>query len=428
MPTYVVVEREEGKSKGRRTAKDILAELKKEASKANRVYLATDPDREGEAIAWHIDEALGLDDETTFRIAFNEITRTAVQQAIANPGKINMDRVQAQEARRILDRVVGYPLSDLLGKKVARGSSRRPRPVRGAAAGRRSRTRDRGVQDRGVLEDHRAACARTGTVSLPRLAPSRSSMRKADAEEPASEADEATAEAKPRREGQGRKLPEGTYLAELAEWDGKKFESATNETDASGAWRPQLDTATLRRVEARAEGPRREGAAAVHHQHAAAAGAACGCTSPPSGRCRWPSGSTRACDLGAEGTGRPHHLHANRQHARLRRGARRPCAAHIQASLRRRTTCPTSRTASRRARAPRRPTRRSARPTCRTPRSASAALGLHGDQLRLYTLIYNRFVASQMTPAIFAVTNVEVTATPTEGDATRPVPAPGQAC
>jgi DNA topoisomerase I len=130
VPTYVVQDKEENKGKfkgkggaGRRTPKDILAELKREAGKANNVFLATDPDREGEAIAWHIEDELGLDDERTFRITFNEITRTAVQNALAHPGKIDMDRVHAQEARRILDRVVGYPLSGLLGKKVMRGSS-----------------------------------------------------------------------------------------------------------------------------------------------------------------------------------------------------------------------------------------------------------------------------------------------------------------
>src|SRR5207237_7562043 len=100
-----------------------LSELKREAGKANRVFLATDPDREGEAIAWHIEDELGLDDARTFRITFNEITRSAVQGALAHAGKIDMDRVHAQEARRILDRVVGYPLSGLLGKKVVRGSS-----------------------------------------------------------------------------------------------------------------------------------------------------------------------------------------------------------------------------------------------------------------------------------------------------------------
>src|SRR5207247_8324802 len=75
------------------------------------------------AIAWHIEDELKLDDSRTFRIAFNEITRTAVQAALAHPGKINMDLVRAQEARRVLDRVVGYPLSGLLGKKVTRGLS-----------------------------------------------------------------------------------------------------------------------------------------------------------------------------------------------------------------------------------------------------------------------------------------------------------------
>src|SRR5262249_32167096 len=123
VPTYVVVEREEGKSRGRRSAKDILAELKREANKSNRVFLATDPDREGEAIAWHIEQALGLDDASTYRIAFNEIPRSAVTSALAHAGKINMNVVNAQEARRMLDRVVGYPLSNLLGRKVARGSS-----------------------------------------------------------------------------------------------------------------------------------------------------------------------------------------------------------------------------------------------------------------------------------------------------------------
>src|SRR5437764_551214 len=82
-----------------------------------------DPDREGEAIAWHLAEVLDLEDDRTFRITFNEITRTAVNNAIAHPGKIDMDRVRAQEARRILDRVVGFPLSGLLNRKVKPKSS-----------------------------------------------------------------------------------------------------------------------------------------------------------------------------------------------------------------------------------------------------------------------------------------------------------------
>ena len=102
-----------------RSAKEILAEIGREAAKANRVYLASDPDREGESIAWHIADELKLPDAKTFRIRFNEITKTAVNAAVASPQKINDLRVAAQEARRAMDRVVGFPLSNLLGKKVA---------------------------------------------------------------------------------------------------------------------------------------------------------------------------------------------------------------------------------------------------------------------------------------------------------------------
>ncbi len=102
-----------------RSAKDILGEIGREAAKANNVYLASDPDREGESIAWHIADELNLPDATTFRIRFNEITKKAVNDALAAAEKINTQRVLAQEARRAMDRVVGFPLSNLLGKKVA---------------------------------------------------------------------------------------------------------------------------------------------------------------------------------------------------------------------------------------------------------------------------------------------------------------------
>lgn len=125
---YVVDDGKDDEGKGgkgfrRRSPADILAEIKREASKANRVLLASDPDREGEAIAWHIADELKLPEARTFRITFNEITKAAVQKALQNPGKIDTDRVFAQEARRAMDRVVGFPLSNLLGKKVAGGLS-----------------------------------------------------------------------------------------------------------------------------------------------------------------------------------------------------------------------------------------------------------------------------------------------------------------
>lgn len=109
----------EGGRKRFRTAKEILGEIGREASRANNVYLASDPDREGESIAWHIADELKLPDATTYRIRFNEITKNAVNTALTNAEKINDLRVAAQEARRAMDRVVGFPLSNLLGKKVA---------------------------------------------------------------------------------------------------------------------------------------------------------------------------------------------------------------------------------------------------------------------------------------------------------------------
>src|SRR5437588_730593 len=87
------------------------------------IYLAPDPDREGEAIAWHLKEALDLADDRVRRVTFNEITKRAVQEAFQHPTTIDMDRVRAQEARRFLDRVVGFKLSPLLGKKITRGLS-----------------------------------------------------------------------------------------------------------------------------------------------------------------------------------------------------------------------------------------------------------------------------------------------------------------
>lgn len=102
---------------------DVIKELKKRAKKCDKVYLATDPDREGEAISWHIAQMLNLDMNENNRIAFNEITKSGVKAGMSNPHKIDVDLVNAQQARRILDRLVGYKLSPFLWKKVKRGLS-----------------------------------------------------------------------------------------------------------------------------------------------------------------------------------------------------------------------------------------------------------------------------------------------------------------
>ena len=102
---------------------DVIADLKKAAKKSGKVYLATDPDREGEAISWHLKELLDIPDDKTYRVTFNEITKNVVNQSIAAPRAIDQNLVNAQQARRILDRIVGYQLSPLLWRKIRRGLS-----------------------------------------------------------------------------------------------------------------------------------------------------------------------------------------------------------------------------------------------------------------------------------------------------------------
>ena len=102
---------------------DLIKELKKDAKQAKKVYLATDPDREGEAIAWHLAKILEDDKDKITRVTFNEITKTAVQKAIKESRDIDVNLVDAQQARRVLDRIVGYKISPVLWKKVKRGLS-----------------------------------------------------------------------------------------------------------------------------------------------------------------------------------------------------------------------------------------------------------------------------------------------------------------
>lgn len=104
---------------------DLLADLRKSVKKAEKIYLATDPDREGEAISWHLSKALKLEEsgKKVYRISFNEITKNAIKEAIKNPREIDMSLVDAQQARRVLDRIVGYKISPLLWAKIKRGLS-----------------------------------------------------------------------------------------------------------------------------------------------------------------------------------------------------------------------------------------------------------------------------------------------------------------
>jgi DNA topoisomerase-1 len=418
VPTYVVEDKDEGgRGAGRRrSAKDILAELKREAGKANHIFLATDPDREGEAIAWHIEDALGLDDARTFRVAFNEITRSAVQHALANPGKIDMDRVKAQEARRILDRAVGYPLSRLLRTKVAQGSS----------AGRVQSVALRLVVDR-EREIERfvpteywkitALLAEAGAISgqTTRLtfvpAKIKGAAKTADEKEKGEDKPEEPAKAPP--------IPPGSFLAELAEWGGQKFEtsnpmavqaialvldtaeygvSAVEQKDRTEKAPPPFTTSTMQQ----------QGSIRLHFT--------------ADRTMRTAQRLYEGVDLGSEGSVALI-TYMRTDSTRVSSEALQAVRAHIDhtfgaAYLPEQPNVFQSGKSAQEAHEAIRPT-----DVTYTPERV-ARLGLGGDQLRLYELIYRRFVASQMKPALFAVTNVEVTATPTQPVLGPAVPVP----
>src|SRR5262249_46476030 len=155
----------------------VLEDLKKAAEMSGSLFIATDPDREGEAIGWQLAQELGMPKTKTYRIMFNEITERAVKAAFQHPGKIDGKKVDAQQARRVLDRLVGYKLSPLLWEKIRRGLSagRRPsvagplltqeppgpvggpRAVGGGAAHHRARAGDPGLRAHGVLVPARPA-------------------------------------------------------------------------------------------------------------------------------------------------------------------------------------------------------------------------------------------------------------------------------
>jgi DNA topoisomerase-1 len=399
VPTYVVEDREDKSKSGkagfrRKTSKQILSELKKEAAKAEHIYLASDPDREGEAIAWHIVDELKLNDDRTYRIAFNEITRSAVQQALAHPGKIDPHLVRAQEARRILDRVVGYPLSNLLGQKVTRGlSAGRVQSV----ATRLIVEREREIEAFKPEEYWKvlALLAPQGTVQIERKPFAVVLAKKRGA--PVAEGEEA----KP----QAAALPEGTYRAELAEWNGNKFTAAAEDSVRTIA--DTLDTATytIRKIEQKDTNQR---------------------PSPPfttstlqqqaSLRLHFSASRTmqtaqklyEGVELGGEGQVALI-TYMRTDSTRISNDALGAVRGHIQSHygekyLPAKANMYASGKSAQEAHEAVRPT-----DVSMTPQRAHQ-LGLHGDQLRLYTLIYNRFVASQMSPAVFAVTNVEIEA------------------
>jgi DNA topoisomerase-1 len=405
VPTYVVEDKDD-KAKGaktnfrRKTPKQILGELKKEAAKAEHIYLASDPDREGEAIAWHIVDELKLPEDRTYRITFNEITRSAVQQALSHPGKIDPNLVSAQEARRILDRVVGYPLSNLLGQKVTRGlSAGRVQSV----AVRLIVEREREIEAFKAEEYWKvtALLAPQGTVQT---APKPFAVTYAKKKGPP-----VTADGDETVDGAAKlpsaQLPEGTFKAELAEWNQAKF-AAGNE-DQVRSMADALDRAayTVRKIEQKdqAQRPSAPFTTSTMQQQASL-------------RLHFSASRTmqtaqklyEGVELGGEGQVALI-TYMRTDSTRVSADALQAVRGHIHSHYGDRylPAKPNHYASGKSAQE----AHEAVRPTdvSMTPQRAHG-LGLHGDQLRLYTLIYNRFVASQMSPAIFAVTNVEVEA------------------
>jgi DNA topoisomerase-1 len=402
------------KRKGRRTQRDILDELKAAADKANRVLLASDPDREGESIAWHIADELRLDPDRTWRIRFNEITKGAVQQALAQAAHIDMDRVKAQEARRAMDRVVGFPLSGLLGNKVTRGlSAGRVQSV----AVKLIVDREREIEAFKTEEywELTALLAPQGSgvkwVSDPKkskiLAKKKPGEAKADEAAKAEEHQPTDAEGVPVEKSGIPAPPAGSFLAKLAKFEGAdpvlKTEADADRLTAALTGVPYV----VLKIEQKdqQQRPRPPFTTSTLQQEANV-------------RLRFAASRTmqtaqrlyEGVDLGSEGTVAlitymrtdstrisPDALKAVRDFIPGAYGDRYlPDKANVYASGK----------SAQEAHECIRPT-----DVSMTPDRAARA-GLAGDQLRLYTLIWQRFVASQMTPAVFAVTTVEVTAGP----------------
>ena len=417
---YLVDAGSKGKPRrGRRTQQEILDELGAAAKKANRVLLASDPDREGEAIAWHIKDALNLDEEKTFRIRFNEITKNAVQQALADADKINMDRVQAQEARRAMDRVVGFPLSSLLGDKVTRGlSAGRVQSV----AVKLIVDREREIEAFKTEEYWKitALLAPQGSGIVWTADPKKAKIfakKKGEKSEPdaiesepeasATEPQETVAHASG-SEKQG--LPDaakGTFLAELAKWDGADA-ALKSEADADrivSALKGVPFVVSKIEQKDRQERPSAPFTTSTLQQQASL-------------RLRFSVSRTmqtaqklyEGVDLGSEGTVALI-TYMRTDSTRISPDALRMVRDYIPQTfganyLPEKANVYSSGKSAQEAHEAIRPT-----DVTITPRRAES-LGLAGEQLKLYTLIWQRFVASQMAPALFAETKVEVTAGP----------------
>jgi DNA topoisomerase-1 len=380
--------------------KDVLASLKKQAAGADLVYLAPDPDREGEAIAWHLKEALKLKDERIRRVTFNEITKSAVQKAFASARDIDMDLVAAQEARRFLDRVVGYKISPLLSQTLAEAlTAGRVQSV----AVRLIVEREREIAAFKPEEYWRIAAvlqtkdfAKTAVTKTPKPKKAAKPKKKKEVDD----ADLAAAPPAPEEE----QLPDGAFIAELAEWNGEKFK-AGNQGEVDPIVQA-LESAkyVVTKVEQkdRNDKPPAPFTTSTLQQQAAL-------------RLHFTARRTmgvaqklyQGVQLGSEGQVALI-TYMRTDSTRISDEALRTCREHIKANYGDKylPEKPNFYASSKDAQG----AHEAIRPTDVDYTPAKVAKFLPAEQLKLYTLIYERFVACQMTPAVWAVTNIEVTA------------------
>ncbi len=418
--------RSKTKKKGRRTQQEILDELGAAADGATRVLLASDPDREGESIAWHIADQLKLDPDRTFRIRFNEITKNAIQKAMGDIAHIDMNRVKSQEARRAMDRVVGFPLSNLLGKKVAQGLS----------AGRVQSVVVKLIVDReaeidafrteeywkltALLAPQNAGIRYTANPKLAKIFASKKPGAEGDTKAQADEPELPDEVETPEGEGEGEPAakksepkrglptaPRGSFMAELAKWNGQdpKLGSEADIDAVVAALKSSPFVVTKVEQKDRQERPQPPFITSTLQQQASL-------------RLRFNTKRTMGTaqqlyqgitlrQVGAVAL----ITYMRTDSTKISPDALNDVRKHIAATFGDRY-CPekpnfyASGKSAQEAHECVRPTDMSMTP------ERAAELGLSGDELKLYTLIYNRFIACQMSPALFAVTSVEVTAGP----------------
>jgi len=381
--------------------KEELTALKKLAAKADMVYLAPDPDREGEAIAWHLSEALDLDPKKTLRVTFNEITKKAVTEAFNTPSAINMGLVNAQEARRFLDRVVGYNLSPLLSRVLARElSAGRVQSV----AVRLIVEREKEIQAFRPEEYWRiiATLSTQGKAAKKNLLTIKHVKGAEKESEDEDEADPEIEAGSVEETPNSNDLPEGVFKAELNEWDGRKFSTVNEESTLEIARILEKGSYEVSKLEQK---DREEKAAPPFTTSTLQQQASI--------RMRYTAKRTmgvaqrlyQGVDLGSEGSVALI-TYMRTDSTRVSDDALKACrelittkhgADYLPTNPNRFTSGKSAQEAH-----------EAIRPTdlSYTPEKVAGLIPL--EQSKLYALIYNRFVASQMKPAVFSITQVEV--------------------